>query len=83
VKMSDIFVHSYITIGAVASTTCDESFLARSPQPRLCIPFHSRLEPEVTGQYFLRFNNPRRYMTTMSTAEAHVRGSKWNSRAWV
>ncbi|KAF2146949.1 uncharacterized protein K452DRAFT_337262 [Aplosporella prunicola CBS 121167] len=78
VKMSDIFAYSFITICAAASNSCSESFLKRSIDHSLIVPFQSSLRPEISGEYSIRLERWSEY-----PEGSDIRFSKWRSRAWV
>jgi hypothetical protein len=80
--MPYIFAYAFVTIGAATSASCDSSFLQRSAQPSVRIPFHSKLNPEVRGYYSLLLE-PCDFQRAEQVAEREFSHLPWNHRAWV
>jgi hypothetical protein len=76
--MSYVFAYAFVTIGAAASTACDQSFLHRSPKPALNIPFQSTLDSRIKGRYMVSTEPKLGDELGSSFAK-----SPWNNRAWV
>ncbi|KAI2471035.1 HET-domain-containing protein [Annulohypoxylon bovei var. microspora] len=78
-SMGKIYTNAYLTICALSSDSCNESFLTRKPS-QIEIPFFSKVKPEIHGSYNLRVKLPPIYAD--STGEDHS-SSKWEKRAWT
>lgn len=79
-RMSDVFMNSYVTICAAASSSSSESFLVQPPKEAITLPFCSSLDPEVSGTYSILLEGHR---SRSSVADLDIRDQKWRTRGWI
>lgn len=79
-RMSDVFMNSYVTICAAASSSSSESFLVQPPKEVLTLRFCSFLDPEVSGTYSILLEGHR---SRSSVADQDIRDQKWRTRGWI
>lgn len=53
-NMANVYSHSFLTVCAAQGDSCQSGFLKRCPPSQVRIPFHSSLDPSVSGKYSLR-----------------------------
>ncbi|TGO43020.1 hypothetical protein BHYA_0004g01470 [Botrytis hyacinthi] len=77
--MSDIFYHSFITIGAATAKSCHDSIFGPREDLSCTLSFQSSLSKEVVGSYCI-------YLSKMShkrSSDIDLSNSTWTSRGWV
>ncbi|KAF7951091.1 uncharacterized protein EAE97_002642 [Botrytis byssoidea] len=77
--MSDIFYHSFITIGAATARSCHDSILDPREDLSCTLGFQSSLLKEVVGSYCI-------YLSKMShkrPSDTDLSNSIWTNRGWV
>lgn len=77
--MSDIFFHSFITIGAAATASCLEGFLRPRKDRSLTLKFQSSLSTEISGSYSIHLSK----MSEATPCEVDMSRSVWTTRGWV
>ncbi|KAF7935961.1 uncharacterized protein EAE98_002181 [Botrytis deweyae] len=76
--MSDIFYHSFVTIGAATARSCRDSIFSPREDLSCTLSFQSSLSKEVVGSYCI-------YLSKMleKPSEIDLSNSIWASRGWV
>lgn len=90
-KMSEIFCHSTVTIGAAAAFSSKDSFLRNRPDDNLRIGFQSTVDPNIQGRFSIHLVDMSGLHSVISPQESgtasswtqDLAASKWNSRGWV
>ncbi|TGO24233.1 hypothetical protein BPAE_0108g00260 [Botrytis paeoniae] len=77
--MSDIFYHSFITIGAATARSCHDSISGPREDLFCTLNFQSSLSKEVVGSYCIYLSK----MSLESPSEIDLSNSIWASRGWV
>ncbi|KAM0140413.1 hypothetical protein ACHAP3_002717 [Botrytis cinerea] len=77
--MSDIFYHSFITIGAATARSCHDSISSPREDLSCTLSFQSSLLKEVVGSYSINLSK----MSHKSPSETDLSNSIWTSRGWV
>ncbi|KAL1852407.1 hypothetical protein VTK73DRAFT_9229 [Phialemonium thermophilum] len=80
--MGEIFMNSYVTICAVASDSCQQSFLRQTAWSKVSVPYKSRVKPTIAGTYWLR-RTRRQPETDGDPFAGDVFKSPWVNRGWV
>lgn len=85
--MEQIYGCAHVTICALASASCNESFLSPNDQPSIRIPFCSGLNAKIMGDYKARLTY-RTYATSehfegFRVAEREFTYSQWRTRGWT
>jgi hypothetical protein len=82
-KMAPIYQNAYLTICALASGSCLQGFLTRSPLS-IEIPFHSKISGAIAGTYALTYRDDLASpIAGLTCLTQDLLTSKWNKRAWT
>lgn len=88
-NMGRVFQSAYVTIGALASTSCSKSFVERSMNSAV-IPFRSVIDPDKWGEYVLTHNSAKidgewftGYPLQIDPVTIDTQYSEWEKRAWI
>ncbi|KAF7928356.1 hypothetical protein BELL_0020g00380 [Botrytis elliptica] len=77
--MSDVFYHSFITIGAATARSCHDSIFSPREDLSCTLSFRSSLSKEVIGSYCIHLSK----MSLERPSEIDLSNSIWTSRGWV
>lgn len=80
-KMGLVYTNAYVTIGALASSSCHESFLSR--RNSLTFEWNSTLKPSIRGTYCLRFLRRDGNLWLPDSKGSDYDHSEWGDRAWT
>lgn len=79
-RMSDVFMNSYVTICAAASSSSSESFLVQPPKEVLTLRFRSSLDSDISGTYSIFLEGHR---SGVFVDDLDIRDRKWRTRGWI
>ncbi|KAF7884340.1 uncharacterized protein EAF02_004676 [Botrytis sinoallii] len=77
--MSDVFYHSFITIGAATARSCHDSIFTPREDLSCTLSFQSSLSKEVVGSYCIYLSK----MSREDPSDIDLSNSIWTSRGWV
>jgi hypothetical protein len=81
-RVGEVYQYAYFTICAVSTSSCHQSFLARS-QHTFDFSFQSSLYPPARGRYTLHYTGPCEGLPTYDPLSSDLRDSSWDKRGWV
>ena len=79
--MADIFQNAHVTICAMPSDSCQKGFLKDRSVWKFPVKFNSRLNPAITGTYWLVDVDRQPFTAPYSYYDKG--GSEWSRRGWV
>jgi len=79
--MADIFQNAHVTICAMSSDSCQKGFLKDRSVWKFPVKFNSRLNPAITGTYWLVDVGRQPFTAPYSYYDKG--GSEWSRRGWV
>jgi len=80
--VGQVYQNAYFTICAVSTSSCHESFLARS-QHTFELDFQSSINPSIRGKYALHYTGVYDGTPNHDPISNDLRFSPWNDRGWV
>lgn len=78
--MADVFAHSWMTIGAAATTSCHETLFYPRQNLSINVDFRSSIKRNIRGRFSLLLLPEEDHDCPLT---ADLRNSAWNTRAWV
>jgi hypothetical protein len=86
--MFDVFSNSFLTLAVASTSSCHESFLYQSLPQRFQVPFQSRINPNISGSYFIQKSPPKEipdhsYVEDQIPLNGDMFSSEWDKRGWV
>ncbi|KAK3902499.1 heterokaryon incompatibility protein-domain-containing protein, partial [Staphylotrichum tortipilum] len=81
-RVGQVYQNAYFTICAVSTSSCHESFLARS-QHTFEFDFQSFIYPPARGKYTLHYTGEYDGTPNHDPISNDLRYSPWNDRGWV
>ncbi|KAF6788488.1 hypothetical protein CSOJ01_14984 [Colletotrichum sojae] len=81
--MDQIYRNAHITICALGSASCRQGFFNK--RPKITLPFHSRLRPDIVGSFAVDQPVVRdtEYCLDADSMDYDVAESNWDDRGWT